>query len=325
MHRRFWLLPLVLPAAIFVGILSVIMVWHAFAAETNITFSTEPEIEVGAMEEDAGLKPEIVPTTTVAVPSSTVSKFHLHAPPLAYLLRVAGDPVPKKGEQTVRVPVLMYHHIRPLRAKDTARERLYIVTPDAFRAQMEGLARAGYHPITPDDLEQALIDGSSVLPDKPILLTFDDGFREDYTVVLPILEQESFQATFFVIPNASHFSGYMTKEMIQEAYQSGFVTIGSHTLNHPFLTRKSTSDRLEEIAGSRNELESWINAPVTTFAYPYGAMSQTIEQEVAAAGYTSAFGVRLGSLHTPSSEFTLRRIRVMDGEDVVALADAFSK
>lgn len=249
----------------------------------------------------------------------------LHAPPLSYLKSVIGDPKPGEGELSVRVPVLMYHRIRPWTAKETDEERYYTVRPEAFEVQMAGIAAAGYHTITPGDLERALVQGPSALPPKPVLLTFDDGFREHYTRVLPILQQYNLQATFFVISEANTSPAHMTDDMIREVDRSGFVTIASHTKHHWMLAKLGASELADEVAGSKSDLEKVVGHTVSLFAYPFGSYSTAVDKAVRSAGYTSAYGIRFGSLHTPSTLFQLRRMRVQDGEDVVMMLDAFSQ
>ena len=268
------------------------------------------------LADDGSAEPLIVPPSG----PGTV----LHAPPIAHLKSVAGDPKPGEGELSVRVPVLMYHRIRPWTPQETSKERYYTVRPEAFEAQMAGLAAAGYRTITPSDLERALIAGPSVLPPKPVLLTFDDGFREHYTRVLPILKQYRLQATFFVISEAGTSPAHMTDDMVREADRSGLVTIASHTKHHWMLANLGSSELTDEIAGAKSGLEKVVGHPVSIFAYPFGSYSAAVDRAVRDAGYTSAYGIRFGSLHTPSTLFQLRRMRVQDGEDVVMMLDAFS-
>jgi len=270
--------------------------------------------------------PLLVEHGTASTTLGQVTTTLLKLPPLAYLKGVAGDPKPQKGEMSVRVPVFMYHHIREFRSKDTASQRVYIVRPAVFADQMAELAAAGYHTISPSELEYALShNGVADLPSKPVLLTFDDGFREHFTIVLPILKQYNFKATFFVVSDAYKLNGYMTKAMWKEAVDTGLITIAAHTQHHVYLAKVNEATRQKEIAGSKADLEAAIGQPVTAFAYPYGSKNQTVMNDVKKAGFTLGFGVRLGSLHASSTALDLRRIRVQDPEDLKALADTFSQ
>ncbi len=237
---------------------------------------------------------------------------------------VGSDPTPRAGEIAVRVPVLMYHHIRPMEPRFSTKDRLFSVTPAHFEKQMIELMRNGYHPITPDQLETALAKGQQTLPSKPVLITFDDGLRDQYTYAFPILKKYNLKATFFIISEADRYPFYMTDDMIKEIDKSGLVTIASHTKHHVFLARYRADVRKEELEGSKRELEQLVGHSVATFAYPYGSWSPGIEQEVKNAGYHLGFWVVAGSLHTDSSRYLLRRITVVDGTNMATLLKKYS-
>lgn len=285
---------------------------------------SEPRIEFVPGEE-SDIYDE-VPFEELFVPEVPLNKpaVILHTPPLDYLRRVVGDPKVLSNDVTVRVPVLMYHHVRPMRAAYNAKERNYMVTPDVFTAQMIELVEAGYTTITPDDLLLALKEGQSVLPEKSVLLTFDDGYSEHYKYVYPVLKKLKLKATFFIVTDDRPSRGSVTDAMLKEMDQSGLVTIAAHTKNHPFLTKLSKTKRDDEIQGSKKDLEALLGHSVDYFAYPFGAVSPQVIKEVEAAGYKLGFWVRFGSLHVSSGPFMLRRMRVQNGESIVDLLDAFS-
>lgn len=252
----------------------------------------------------------------------TSSTASLVKPPLAFLVRVKGDPKQLSGETAVRVPTLMYHQIREFTPALTKAERRYTVRPAVFEAQIRALLKAGFTPIKPEQLEAALNGEKNALPKKPILLTFDDGFRSQYDVVFPLLKKYQIPATFFVLSRGTEHV-YLSKEMLKEMSESPLVTIASHTERHAFLAHVSAQRRHEEIVTSKKELEQLLKQPVPYFAYPYGDWNTVVMNEVKQAGYRMAFGVRLGSLQTSSTRFQLRRIQVMDGWDVTPVCEAF--
>ena len=98
----------------------------------------------------------------------------------------------------VRVPILMYHHVSALPANADKYRRDLTVTPEDFTRQMRHHQDNGYHPITPDQLTGALLRGDK-LPPKPVMLTFDDGYDDAFSVVFPILQQFEYTGTFFLI------------------------------------------------------------------------------------------------------------------------------
>lgn len=285
--------------------------------DTMVVPTYEPPVDVAV----ASVTSTVAPIIPLSVSTGTVA---LHAPPVRYLSLVKGDPKLLKDEVAVQVPVLMYHHIRKIKPTFTSKDRQYSVTPEHFQAQMEGLVRAGYTTITPRELEEA-IEGVGTLPKKPVLLTFDDGYKEHYTIVLPILKRLNLKATYFIISGVTKVNAHMSVKMIQEADQTGLITIASHTRAHPFLARLSSAARISQIVGSKKDLEEMVGHPIYDFAYPFGSWNQSVANEVEEAGYTLGFGIRLGSLHGNSSRYQLRRIRVLDGENVVPILDLFSK
>ena len=310
-------------------------------AQAQIT--TTSSVARGSIGSEADAEPPEESTTTLdvvpaPVPPLTVPSVQPHGvhvantsttpildhSRVAFLRRMAGDPMVEKGEVAVRVPIFMYHHVRDVRVSDNARQRAFIVRPAVFEAQMKGLVDAGYTAITPDMLMDAVQYGAH-LPEKPVLLTFDDGFREHYTTVLPILQKYHLKAAFLVVSEASNLPAYMTREMWKLLAESGLATIVDHTEHHAFLTHLSAAKQIEEIHKSRQTLQEVTGQPVNYFGYPYGDWNQQVLKELKTEGYRAAFGVRLGALHTSSSAFLLRRIRVQDPEDVTALADAFSQ
>lgn len=273
------------------------------------------DADVPGRDFSSSTKPELPPTST----------YRLIAPPVAYLRGASSQPKLQPGDIPIRVPILMYHHIRPLYPQLNAKERYYSVTPEAFEAQMIGLVRAGYTSITPDELLAALQQGTSTLPAKPVLITFDDGFKDQYRNAFPVLKRLGLKSTFFIVTQAhGQQGGALTQDMIKELDETGLVTIGSHTRNHAFLTRISKQKRIEEIVRSKQDLEQLLGHPVTSFAYPYGAISPAILDEVKQAGYDLGFWIQAGSLHAASAKYQIRRIRVLNREDVVPLLDGFS-
>ncbi|HVM90874.1 MAG TPA: polysaccharide deacetylase family protein [Verrucomicrobiae bacterium] len=226
---------------------------------------------------------------------------------------------------SIRVPVLMYHRVRVPLASDTASQKLLTVTPATFEKQMQSLADGGFVPITPDDLLYAMMTSTARLPSKPVLLTFDDGYKDDFTNVLPVLERLKFQGTFYIVPAATRFGGFMSPDMITQAAQSGYVTIGSHTMHHSDLRYLSEDDRLAEIRDSRTLLQIWSGQPVDSFAYPYGFYNDAVIRDVESVGYDLAFRTGAGADHTSSTRFKLPRIQINQDTDVVKTVQRYLK
>jgi len=253
-----------------------------------------------------------VPLAEQATTAPSVISTTFHELPLAKSL-----PLPP----AVRAPVLMYHYVRPITPNLTKTQRLLSITPESFTAQMQEITALGYHTITPDDLYAALTGGKQ-LPDKPLIVTFDDGYVGQYQYAFPVLKQLGLKATFFVITDFHRDkSAYMTDSMLLDMDASGLCTIASHTRHHAWLTNYRPAVQQDEIAGSKQELEKLLGHPVTAFAYPYGKFDASVEKLVAQAGYETAFSTRLGSVHTSSTLLELRRIRAKNGEKLGPLLE----
>jgi peptidoglycan/xylan/chitin deacetylase (PgdA/CDA1 family) len=231
--------------------------------------------------------------------------------------------VPPKG--AVHVPVLMYHRVRNPIAADTPSQRLLTVTPASFNKQMQSLADNGFTPVTPDQLLFALVTSTAKLPPKPVLLTFDDGYKDDFTNVLPVLERLKLQATFYMVPAATRFGGFMSADMVRQAAHSGYVTIGSHTMHHADLRTLDQSDLESELRDSRTMLQVWSGQPVDSFAYPYGFFNAKVIDAVKDAGYSVAFRTGSGDDHTSSTRYELRRIQINDNTDVLKTVQRYLK
>jgi peptidoglycan/xylan/chitin deacetylase (PgdA/CDA1 family) len=224
------------------------------------------------------------------------------------------------GPTAIKVPILTFHYIR---VNPDPNDRLGFalsVTPADFAAQMDWLARNGYHAITTEDL-YAYLNQSRGLPSKPVILTFDDGYADFYTTALPILRKHDFRATAYIVSGFVGRDGYMTADQIREADRSG-IEIGSHSVDHANLSRSSAGNVRAEVVDSKRHLEQVVGHPVTSFCYPSGKYSSTAANEVAAAGYHSATTTVFGFWHTLSDRYYWTRLRVSGGQGLSDFAQA---
>jgi len=216
---------------------------------------------------------------------------------------------------TLRVPILMYHYIEYITDKrDTLRAQLN-VSPNVFEKQIQTLQKDGYTFLTAKELGE-IMDNKMQLPEKPILLTFDDGHRDFATSVLPILKKYHVKATAYVIPGFLEGSDFMTKSQLRDVINSGLVDVGAHTVHHISLKGSLYSIVHYEVNESKDMLEKDYNIKVVSFAYPNGAFDQQAVDIVKADGYTTAVSTIPGIEQNQQNRFFLYRLRpgYRDGE-----------
>lgn len=212
----------------------------------------------------------------------------VHAAPPATVLASA-IPAAATSSKEVTLPILVYHIVRPRYPNDTAAVKAIAVTPDTFDAELGHLQSAGYHVVGFHALE-TYFASSTPLPSKPVIISIDDGWEDQYQYAFPLLEKYHDTATFFVFTNAIGRKGFLTWEELHAMLAAG-MTIGDHTMSHPYLLKISDPAKLwQEIDGSKLILESHLGIPITEFAYPFGEHNAAIVELVQKAGYLVARG-----------------------------------
>ncbi len=212
-----------------------------------------------------------------------------------------------RGIYTLRVPILMYHHINSIVAKND-KPKLY-VDERLFEKEMKYLADNGYSTITLDDLTGALINKKS-LPKKSIILTFDDGNLDFYRKAFPVLKKYKLKAAIFVVTNWINKPNCLTEDMLRNMLKSSLIYIGSHTVNHPDLTKLPTTKVTYELLESKKHLQNILDIKVKSFAYPFGKCSKDIISTLMKLGYSNALTTEYGGLHEADKKYQLKRIRL---------------
>jgi peptidoglycan/xylan/chitin deacetylase (PgdA/CDA1 family) len=211
------------------------------------------------------------------------------------------------------VPVLMYHRLE--RPGEASGARELFVPPRLFRAQMAALRRHRYTAVTLQDVRRAW-DASATLPRRPIVLTFDDGYRSQYTVAFRRLRRMRWPGVLFLLPNATQIEAGPTLPEVRRMLAAGWE-LGSHTINHRDLRHETGAALAEQTSGARRLLQRRFGRMVTSFAYPGGDYDRDTIRAVRTAGYTDAVTVAPG-LASPSRPLELARIRV-DASDTPAV------
>lgn len=228
-----------------------------------------------------------------------------------------------------RPRVLMYHLITPPVPGGSYRGMR--VAPAAFERQLQWLARRGFHFATVSELLETR------QPRRTVVLTFDDGYADNFTHALPLLQKYRAKATLYLVADreegsdwsakkkAHHSTGELAREpklsdaQVQEMLASGVFELGAHTLTHANLARLDAAAKQHEIAGSKQWLETRFGVPVRSFAYPFGIWDETDRDIVRATGFSTAVTTDAGIDALPLADpLALRRIKVSGKETLLA-------
>ncbi|HWQ88816.1 MAG TPA: polysaccharide deacetylase family protein [Desulfitobacteriaceae bacterium] len=242
----------------FVGIILGLVTNGCFPAADNLSWNSDlPEAQD---------KPVIAspPTADMSVPQEITNK------------------------RSQAIPILYYHSI----LRESGNELR--IPPEQFEAQMSYLSRNGYQVVSLAQLFQFYF-AQGTLPEKPVAITFDDGYEDNYTNAYPILKKFGYTATVFAVTSYIDSEGYMSWGQLQELTENGWQIEG-HTINHPHLLKdKLSAAQLDlELKGARDILEKRLGRPVRFFAYPFGDYNADIIQKVEKAGYLMAFTTQKG-------------------------------
>ena len=202
------------------------------------------------------------------------------------------------------VPVLNYHQI------NNRDENALTVHTDQFEAQMKYLVDNGYHTITPEDMIEAWENGKG-LPDKPVIITFDDGYADNYRNAYPILKKYNLQGTIFLISDfVSTYPNYLTWTQAEEMQESGLINFESHTLSHEQLDSTSPEETWNQVDGSKKALEWHLGKEINFLAYPCGSYDEELQRMVKDAGYKGAFTVNYGLAGQQENRYLLDRVPI---------------
>ncbi len=223
---------------------------------------------------------------------------------------------PPEDAAPERVPVLLYHHLDP----EADGINGAVISPAAFAAQMAWLAENGYTAIDTGQLAAWLLaDGA--LPPKPVLISFDDGYRSVYEHAYPILREYGLKMTLFLtagkVGTRPGIYDYITWDDIREMQEAGRLDLQSHTYDAHYLADGQAVltvwDR-EQIQADSSRLARAFQdhgiAPARAYAYPYGAYDEEVVAAVAGDGFDLGFTVAEGMVERGSDRYTLPRLTV---------------
>lgn len=235
---------------------------------------------------------------------------------LALVLRPESQPAVAPSAPS-ELPILMYHKVSPDPRVGGLGLRVH---PANFETQIKWLAAQGYKSVSLD-LAVAWVQKKGILPPKPIVITFDDGYRDNLRWAAPILKKYGFRAAIFLVNDQIGLTnawdealGAPTNYLLNETEilnmaVDGFQ-FGSHTRTHRRLTDLSASEARKEISGSREALQKRLGIQMKYFCYPYGSTNRQVLELTRKAGYAAAFTTSQGTVHQGDNVYTLRRLRV---------------
>ncbi|MBC2165273.1 polysaccharide deacetylase family protein [Listeria booriae] len=212
--------------------------------------------------------------------------------------------------ETLQIPVLMYHSIN-----ENVKNNL-ITPPQEFDAQMKWLADNGYHPLFLSELDTLLLTGKN-MPEKPIVITFDDGYQDNYTNAYPILKKYGLKANIFVITDKIAKNNHFDEAALKEMSNNG-IEMQSHTVHHQELNTLTYSQQLAELKDSKATLEQLTGKKVNTICYPVGRYNEDTKRAAEAAGYTMGFTTQPGKANKKDGMYTLPRVRMVPGMSMQA-------
>jgi peptidoglycan/xylan/chitin deacetylase (PgdA/CDA1 family) len=207
-----------------------------------------------------------------------------------------------------QVPVLCYHQIRNWTAKDSKSAKDYIIPVKTFKEDIKMLADSGYHSIQPDQLYNYLAYGDQ-LPEKPVMITFDDTDYDQFEVGAKELDKHGFKGVYFIMTVSIGKNGkyrYMSKKDIKELSDKG-NTIGSHTYDHQNVKKLVGEDWVKQIDKPTKVLEEITGKKIDHFAYPFGLWNKEAIPELKKRGFKDAY-ILSTSRDEKDPLYTIRRI-----------------
>ncbi|MCG2711777.1 MAG: polysaccharide deacetylase family protein [Candidatus Omnitrophica bacterium] len=207
------------------------------------------------------------------------------------------------------VPVLMYHSI----ARGAENSRL-IVSPESFERQMRFLKKGNYHILSMDEYVALLKENKK--PDKrSVVITFDDGFVDNYTDAYPVLKKYKMPATISVVPEWVGKQDMMRWEQIKELNDDELIEIVSHGLSHCPLDTLSKEFVIKELSESKRILEKKLDTVIDYFCYPCGNFNPFVKEMAKLSGYKAALATHPDAKISLNDTYAIRRIRISQSSD----------
>lgn len=200
------------------------------------------------------------------------------------------------------IPVLLYHRVGETQGSMT-------VTTKRFAKDLSELRKMGFTTITLDLFRQYMADPETPLPENPLMLSFDDGYLDNFTHAYPLLREQGMTAAFYIITGMVGEENRLTSAHIQEMATKG-MSIGSHTVSHRELGMMGAEEAANEMSLSRLYLEGLLQRPVNFIAYPKGSYNEFTAKIANEAAYNGGFSISYGTCSHTCNPYALKRIPI---------------
>ncbi|KGY11293.1 polysaccharide deacetylase [Vibrio tubiashii] len=228
------------------------------------------------------------------------------------------------------MPIIMYHRfIKNDSEKGVHGTYLHI---DMLEKHFKLIKKMGFETITFKDLSNKGLISRLEYGKRYIIITVDDGYKDNYELLLPLLKKYNFKAVIYVVTgetfnrwdvenddNPERPVPLMNQNELKALSDSGLIEIGGHTVSHPHLNTLTPEKQEVEIEKNKEELEGMLNMPLTSFAYPYGSLDADSKRITERLGYQFAVATNSGPLATHQDPFQIRRIAIFPRTDVFGL------
>lgn len=216
----------------------------------------------------------------------------------------------KTTTENINIPILCYHDVTPNNPDNND----LLVNPEKFKEQLQYLKDNNYTPISLDEFYDYLRKNQPI-PEKSVVITFDDGYKGNYEYAYPLLKEFKFPATVFVISNYVGAPDFMTVEQLKEMSDNG-IEIESHTFKHDDLSKLDETQQLETLKNSKNDLEKIIGKPIDFIAYPFGRHNSSTRIAAEKAGYKLGFNLNGNFADRKDNNFNIDRIYVSNNDSL---------
>lgn len=215
------------------------------------------------------------------------------------------------------IPVLMYHRLIN-NSKNIGKNTIYYEV-EKFEEQLKYLKEHKFKTITFKDLKK--LTKKDIKENKYIILTFDDGYEDNYELLFPLLKKYNMKAVIYMVSHLKNNSWdveesgekkfqLMNEQQILEMYNSGLIEFGGHTMHHVKLDTLSYEEQKKEILGNKIYLEKLLEEKLVSFAYPFGRFNEDSKAIVEELGYSYGIATNSGPFYIEEDSFQVRRIGI---------------